>query len=54
MLPTYHQPSASLVKNNYGNIQKPICVKEYNNQIGDVDYVDQQLQSMQILSKTYK
>ncbi|XP_065653795.1 piggyBac transposable element-derived protein 4-like [Hydra vulgaris] len=55
MLSTCHQPFMRIIKNTRGlNIQKPICVKEYNSHMGGVDRVDQQLQSLNLLRKTYK
>ena len=53
MLSICHQLSMGL-ENNQDNVKKPICIKSYNTHMGGVDRVDQQLQSMQILRKTYK
>nr|XP_047137925.1 piggyBac transposable element-derived protein 4-like [Hydra vulgaris] len=50
MLSACHQPSMRLIENTRGiNIQKPICVKEYNSHMGGADLFDQQLQSLPLL-----
>jgi hypothetical protein len=42
-------------KDKDGNdIRKPTCILSYNNQMGGVDMVDQQLHGIQTLRKTYK
>lgn len=54
MLSTCHQPSMEIVPNCQDLVYKPACIKAYNSHMGGVDRVDQQLQSLKTLRKTYK
>ena len=55
MLKTCHQPYMRLIDHARGlNVQKPVFEKEYNSHMGGVGRVDQQLQSLHLLRKTYK
>ena len=54
MLSTLHQPT--MREATVGGIPttKPVCVKAYNQHMGGVDKVDQQLHGLRTLRKTYK
>ena len=53
---TAHKPlQANTSKSDRGrNIQKASCIIDYNYNMGGVDMVDQQLDSIEILRKSYK
>ena len=53
MLTTCHQPIMERIKLD-SNVLKPVAIKAYNQHMGGVDRVDQQLRSLQALRKTYK
>ena len=53
MLSTCHQPIMERAKPN-SDVLKPIAIKSYNQHMGGVDRVDQQLHSLLGLRKTYK
>ena len=53
MLTTCHQPIMERIKPD-SNVLKPVAIKAYNQHMGGVHRVDQQLRSLQALRKTYK
>lgn len=57
LLTTDHEDcmAASGTKDKDGNyIQKPTCISDYNHKMGGVDLMDQQLDSLLVMRKTYK
>lgn len=57
VLSTFHQPVMERVgaaANQEAEVFKPISIKAYNQHMGGVDRVDQQLHSLQALRKAYK
>ena len=53
MLSTYHAPTMKVVNEEH-RVMKPSLIKNYNQHMGGVDRVDQQLHNLKTLRKSYK